>query len=72
MAKKKKTNRWTAEQRERQSRAMKAHWDAKKKRADPVSSRGTVPNYLAGANKPQAVPDKPAGPIARLVRFFKS
>ena len=72
LAKRKKTNRWTAEQRERQSKAMKAHWDAKKKRADPVLSKGTAPNYLAGAKKVEQKPDKPAGPITRLVRFFKS
>ena len=72
LTKKKTSRRWTNEQRERHSKAMKAHWDAKKKRAAPDTSRGTAPNYLAGANKPQAVQDKPAGPIARLVRFFKS
>ena len=71
LTKKQKTNIWTDERRAAHSKAMKAHWDAKKKRAAPDTSRGTAPNYLAGANKPQAVQDKPAGPIARLVRFFK-
>ena len=72
MTKKKTSRRWTNEQRERHSKAMKAHWDAKKKRSAPDTSRGTAPNYLAGAKKVEQKPDKPVGPITRLVRFFKS
>ena len=72
MAKMKKTKRWTNEQRQRHSKAMKAHWDAKKERAAPDTPKDTAPNYLAGAKKVEQKPDKPAGPITRLVRFFKS
>ena len=63
LTKKQKTNRWTDERRAAHSKAMKAHWDAKKVRTP------AAPAKVAPA---APLPTPPAGLFARLVRFFKS
>jgi len=62
LTKKQKSKRWTDERRAAHSKAMKAHWDAKKARPSPA------PTNAAPA---APLPTPPAGPIARLARFFK-